>query len=454
LRCMHGFSTPLKLVSRVGATFAAIVLLGATSINGVDVAAVLAQRATLDPGIGIATGTVDHGVVSFASRGPVNEHSVFELASITKTFTATLLAQMVLAHEVALDDPIDAYMPAGLPGPVHNGKHITLLDLATHSSGLPDEFDFNIDPWIDFAYVWGASTNTMLFTAVSQYSLTRDPGTAYDYSNAGVALLGQLLARRAGTTYEALIHERILMPLHMDETDFDLTPLMRAHLAAPHNRFSEPVKAWTFGAMAPAAGLHSTAADMVKYVRLNLGDGPPALVAAARFAQAVQPGQPIDKTEEIGLVWNTLRAQHVTYHNGVTAGTRTWVGVNAARTQGVVVLTNRADNITDIALHLLDPASPVKPAEKPEYAIDQTRLQTYAGTYVLSPTENMVISRNGPMLFIQRNGRIRHRAFATAPGEFDVRESDSRVSFTVNAAGAVTALVFNPGNHTYVRAIP
>ena len=177
-------------------------------------------------GLGLAIGTIDNGKVEVVLRGesdgarPLSRRSVFEIGSVTKTFTATLLALMADANEVALDDPIDKYLPAGTKAPAYQGRRIALLDLATQSSGLP-RLPTNMkprhpaDPYADY-------TAADLYEFLSSYTLTNAPGTHYEYSNLGVGLLGQLLANRAGTTYSALVTQRVLEPLGMHSTGTEI----------------------------------------------------------------------------------------------------------------------------------------------------------------------------------------------------------------------------------------
>ena len=157
------------------------------------------------------------------SRVPDGD-TVFEIGSISKVFTSLLLADMVVKGEVKLDDPISKYLPASINAPTRNGKQITLLDLATHYSGLPR---------MPVGWTWDYSPEQM-FESLSHYQLTRDPGQKYEYSNYAVGLLGQILALRAGTDYETLLRTRITEPLGMQSTAIHLTPAMKANFTPGH----------------------------------------------------------------------------------------------------------------------------------------------------------------------------------------------------------------------------
>src|SRR6266446_9798292 len=200
--------------------------------------------------VGIVVGLVDekgtrvisYGKPNKTSDQTVNGDSVFEIGSVSKVFTATLLADMVERGEVSLSDPISKYLPKTVKTPTRNGKEITLLDLSTQTSGLP-RLPGNFTPK-DVQNPYADYSVEQLYAFLSSYTLTRDIGSKYEYSNLGVGLLGHILALRAGTDYEALVRTRICQPLKMDSTRVKLTPEMQAHLAAGHNPALLPVPGW------------------------------------------------------------------------------------------------------------------------------------------------------------------------------------------------------------------
>jgi len=180
---------------------------------------------------------VGYGRLSAADDRVPDGDTVFEIASVTKVFTGTLLAQAVLNGEVRLDDPISMYLPEGVTAPEYKGTPITLLDLATHSAGFPRWPNNNIPR--DSRNPFAGYTLDLMYEYLSGYRLTRAPGSTYEYSNYGFGLLGNLLARRAGVAdYEALLMEHITGPLGMDSTRIELTPDMRSRLAPPHSTYS------------------------------------------------------------------------------------------------------------------------------------------------------------------------------------------------------------------------
>lgn len=329
--------------------------------------------------MGIAVGIIDHGRQSIYVAGEtgdgrkVDERTLFEIGSVTKTFTATTLATMVLAKQVRLSDPISEYLPQGVRAPSKDGKPITLLTLAEQRSGLP-RLPSNANGTSDDPYAQYG--NAQMYAFLSSYSLTRDPGAEYEYSNYGIGLLGQLLANRAGIPYPQLLSRSVLDPLGMHDTALVLAGVPDpAGLAVGHDLAGNALTTWHFQSVAPAGAIASNLTDMLKYLRCNMGHGP--LARACLFAQKPRarglPG------EEIGLVWNLDSKRGMTWHNGATNGFNAYLGVSRDRQTGVVVLGN-GPVVDDIGEHVIAPAAPLAscPTTVPAAKTDPA---SYTGVY-------------------------------------------------------------------------
>lgn len=323
-----------------------------------QIQALLKARVDAGRGVGMVAGTVDaDGKTAIAAYGnpgpdalPLDADSVFEIGSITKVFTATLLADMAERGEVKLDDPIAKYLPSNMRVPSRNGRLITLIDLSTQTSGLPRLPD-NMkpanprNPYADY-------TVTLLYEFLSRHELRRDPGAEFEYSNLGVGLLGHVLALRAGKSYEALVKDRILDPLDMDHTAITLTPWMTKHLATGHNNNGEVMQNWDVGALTAAGGIRSTMNDMLKFARANLQ-------TRGRLQQIMQRTHaqraPATNGAFIGMNWIIVRRgeQEVVWHNGGTGGYRTWLGFDRRKALAAVVLTNSTHGADDLGFELL-----------------------------------------------------------------------------------------------------
>src|SRR5437867_1482737 len=147
-----------------------------------------------------SAGKLDNGTTA-----EVNGDTIFEIGSITKTFTALLLLDMVGRGEMKLDDPVAKYLPESITVPTHNGKEMTLLDLAAHTSGLPRDPN-NLTPTRGLPEnAFADYSAERLYGFLRGFTLSRDPGAQFEYSNVGMALLGHVLACKAGTNYESLV---------------------------------------------------------------------------------------------------------------------------------------------------------------------------------------------------------------------------------------------------------
>jgi CubicO group peptidase (beta-lactamase class C family) len=238
----------------------------------------------------VAFGKLDNG------KAPDGD-TVYEIGSITKTFTGTLLAQAVLAGRVTLETPVAQLLP-DFKIPSRGGKEITLGELATQHSGLP-RLPSNLQPK-DPANPYADYHAAELKAFLAGYELPRHPGVSFEYSNVGLGLLGYALAQSEHTTYGAMVAEKLLKPLGMTVTGAVFTDVMRAHLAPGHDDTGKAAKNWDFDALAGAGAIRSTANDMLRYLKTNMGIDQSPLTAAMKLAQ--RPRRDMAKAMRIGLV--------------------------------------------------------------------------------------------------------------------------------------------------------
>ena len=377
---------------------------------------------------------------------PFDGNTVFEIGSITKTFTGALLAAMVKGGEVALDDPVAKYLPAGTVVPTRNGKSITLLDLATQSSGLP-RLPLNLKP-TDNDNPYADYTVADMYVFLAGYQLTRDPGAQYDYSNLGFGLLGHALALRAGTSFEQAVTSRLLTPLGMKDTRIVLTEAMRQRLAPGHTDRGRRTANWDLPTLAGAGALRSTVNDMLTYIRATADSNSTPLGSTLALATVERRASAARST--IGLAWNRVKSpsgQTIVWHNGGTGGYRSFAGYNESTGVGVVVLSNTANSVDEVGLHLLDSSIPLPPIPKArkEVALPVAVLERYIGVYELAPTFTVTITRDGTRLFAQATAQGMFELFAEAEREFFAKVADVQLSFSADAGGNVTGIVLHQG---------
>jgi serine-type D-Ala-D-Ala carboxypeptidase/endopeptidase len=356
----------VRIVLPIALAVAAAILPGA---RDAEIAAAIKERVEAKKAAGMVVATIEaDGTQSMAAHGnpgpgarPLDGDSVFEIGSITKVFTAILLAEMADRGEVSLDDPVAKHLPPGVGVPERAGRKITLLDLTTQMSGLPRMPD-NFKPK-DMTNPYADYTAEQMFEFLGRYQLPRAIGAQFEYSNLGVGLLGQALTRRAGKSYDALVKERILAPLNMEHTGVVLTPWMREHLARGHNAQLAVTANWDIPAFAGAGALRSTANDMLIFARANLGVLPPSRQAAAdvrrlqRLMQQTHAARAAAGSDlaAIGMGWiiRKIGDREVVWHNGGTGGYRTWMGFDKTRKVAGVVLTNSSVSNDDLGFTLV-----------------------------------------------------------------------------------------------------
>jgi serine-type D-Ala-D-Ala carboxypeptidase/endopeptidase len=320
-------------------------------------------RTLIDNGTNAAMviGLVDQNGTQFYGYGKtsnatnattVNENTLFDIGSITKTFTTTILADMVKNGTVNLDDPVEKYLPPTVRVPTYNGNKITLEDLATHTSGLPDLPPRLINFTNIISEIMYPATRQLLYESLSDITLTHAPGSNFSYSDMGMALLGDILASKVGMPYEQLVIDNILDVLGMNSTRITLSDsTLLSRLALGHDNGTEfpltifPNPAFPLG-LAPAGSLHSSASDLVKYLSANMGLVKTVLDDAMQDSHKIRlyTNQSGVKGYDvyIGLGWFTTTnfGSQIIWHNGGVLGYNAFAGFNPTTQRGVVILAS------------------------------------------------------------------------------------------------------------------
>ena len=331
-------------------------------------------------GGGITIGVYSHGAHKVFPYGAAKADSLFEIGSITKTFTGLVLAQMAQQKKVQLEEPVRALLPAGTVTAPASGAEITLLDLSAQRSGLPRLPD-NLKP-ADVTNPYADYDVKALYAFLNAHGLARPAKPEFGYSNLGVGLLGQALANRAGVSYEALVKKEVTGPLGMRDTVVTLTPALKERFIQGHDVDHKPAHAWDIPALAGAGALRSTAADMLVYLEAQLH--PDKLPASARnsaegktLPAAIAASHEIRDTAadgmHIALNWLKVDETGTYWHNGGTGGYSSIALFNPEKDFAVVVLCNVApgsDSFADkTGRHVVDrllgkPAISLGPAAK------------------------------------------------------------------------------------------
>lgn len=304
--------------------------------------------------VGMSIGLIRHDslfVYNYGETSRTNgrlptDSTRYEIGSISKTFTATLLADMVRRKRVGLDDPVNRYLPDSIPVLQRDGATVTLRMLANHTSGLP-RLPGNLD---DVGSLpdnpYQAYDDKALFACLKTVSLVSKPGTVYQYSNLGTGLLGTTLARVAGKPYGQLLNSVIAEPLAMTQTTLSLLPIDRSQLAEGYDETGQPTPNWDFQALAGAGGIRSSVHDLLIYVQAELSKSP------ARLGTTMQLTQQItfqDKQTRVGLGWHQTAAKTGWWHNGGTGGYASFARFDPTAQTALVILSNTAVSVDELA---------------------------------------------------------------------------------------------------------
>ena len=287
-----------------------------------------------------------YGTKSINNNEPLDANTVFEIGSITKTFTATIAAQMYL-NDYFLDDTVSHYLPVEqVTMPSKDGVEIRLIHLLTHSSGIarsPRGTSYPYPPEYDPLNPYAAYTTNHIYDYLTNYcTLEFTPGTWWLYSNTGMGLMGYIEGKVDSTSYEVVLTREIFDVLGMDNSTLFLTDQQLNNLAIGHNVDTQITPNWNAEAIFQGAGFIKTSLnDMFKYLEANLGSVQTPLRDAMDMAHEPQFHQ--GSMGDIGLAWYILElddGQTMIYHGGGTGGYDTFIGFNKSLSTGAVILFN------------------------------------------------------------------------------------------------------------------
>ncbi|MBN2064727.1 MAG: beta-lactamase family protein [Sedimentisphaerales bacterium] len=319
-------------------------------------------------GAGLVTGIYNNGdrwIAGFGHSdhdnelsGPPDSTTIFQIGSVSKTFTASLLAQAVSAGKMQLNDSVVFHLPAGVMLPTGHERAITLADLACHYSGLPrlpDNLSKN-DPENPYAYY----TASDMYNYLSKIELLTRPGSHYEYSNLGYALLGCCLTERSGKTFAELIHEHIAGPLAMPDTCVTLSTEQQSRLIqglAPVDsngkRQWQKNAPWQMGDFAATGGLYSTADDLMQFLAANIEL--PANLEFLESTRAVQHN--VSDNLSVALAWHIIKSPtglSIYQHSGLVGGYASFIAFEPQSKSGIFILANAAISVDVPAMAIFD----------------------------------------------------------------------------------------------------
>lgn len=416
--------------------------------------ALLAERLKYE-GVALAALRIRDGATTFSAasaRGPVpDQQALFELGSITKTFTALLLADAVTRGLIKLDDPVETALPDRLKLRDSQGAPLRWVDLATQRSGLPRlPSNLTVRPELTDPYATYDWPQMAAFLSGWRADKPRD--TAYEYSNLGFGLLGQALGFLQQRDYATLLRERVLVPLGMADQIFLSPPAGRRFLDG-HDKSGKPVDHWTFRpAMAGAGALLGSTRGLARYAQAAMGQFDHPLKEAFALCLRRHGARDIPGAG-IGLAWNSaaLPGRIAFNHDGATFGFSTSLWLDPSKGNASAVLANAGVSVVDLALHLLEPTIPpsdMSLTRQAEVPLSPEQLTPLAGVYLLSPSMKITVHADGNRLFARATGQQAFELFATSPLTFFAKVTPMEIVFDPGERAAPALTVRQAGRST------
>jgi CubicO group peptidase (beta-lactamase class C family) len=377
----------LALLSAAGRASAQQSPAGEAPLSGEKIRAILAERIDRDrESVGMVVGVispqgrriVSHGAFGLADKRLPGGDTIFGIASVSKAFTGLLLADAIRRKEVKLTDPAALYLPKEIRLPERNGRKITLIDLATHTSGLPHDLPPELRT-VALAKP-AREARSVMYEYLSNWTLPTDIGTTWSYSNLEYGLIGIALEQRTGLSYDMMLRTRILDPLHMDDTAISLSPAQWERRAHPHTADLKPAPEWS--KPWSISVLQSTASDMLTFLGAAMGlTKTPLAPAFADMLAVRRPAPLINADQAIGWYVHPLNGRPIIGHSGSGGGFGATALYDPATSTGVVLLANAESLWEDVAGHILRPSLPLA-TKKPALVLADAVLDAHAGRYV------------------------------------------------------------------------
>jgi len=369
---------------------------------------------------------------------PNSPATKFRLGSVTKQFTAASILLLQERGKLNVNDPVKKYM-ADAPAA---WDKITIYNLLTHTSGIPNFTSFPEYPkWEPFA-----ATPTELVGRFRDKPLDFAPGEKWSYSNSNYLLLGYLIEKITGGSYEKFLRDNIFTPLGMQDSGYDSNSAVIAHRAAGYSQGKDGLENAGFVHMSiphAAGALYSTTGDLLKWEQGLFGG---KLLSAASLETMTTP---FKNNYACGLAVETKGGRKVIEHGGGIEGFATSLMYYPDDKLTVVVLGNVAGAAPgEIAAKLSALAhgeAVTLAAERKEIQVSPQLLAKYAGTYALTPGVDVTMTVEGGRLMTQLTGQPKFELFAESETKFFLKVVDAQAEFFTDASGAVTHLVIHQG---------
>jgi CubicO group peptidase (beta-lactamase class C family) len=375
-----------------------------------------------------------YGFANLEWKIPNSPSTKFRLGSVTKQFTAACILLLEERGKLKTDDLVKKYMPDAPPA----WDKITIYHVLTHTSGIPSYTDFPDHNPVN------PITPHDLVAQFRDKPLDFQPGESWHYSNSGYSLLGYLIEKVSGETYQEFVQTNIFTPLHMNDSGYDISAVILPQRAAGYTPGPNGLVNASFVHMTypfSAGALYSTTEDLLRWEQGLFGG---KVLSAASLQKMTTP---FKNDYAFGLEVHTLGGHKVIQHNGAINGFSTMLAYYPDETLTVAVLCNvNGPGPSQISPKLAAVAhgEPVVwPSDRKEITVSPTILEPYAGTYELRLGLANVITLENGHLMSQISGQQKVGLFAESETKFFLKVTDAEVEFVKDAKGAVTHLVID-----------
>ena len=309
--------------------------------------------------VGLVIAVIKNGKTFIKGYGSTNKEkqvlpdslSVFELASTSKLFTTSTLQILVDDGQLKIDDKIQSFLTDKVKIPL-SGQNTTLQHLATHLSGFPSLPNSFISKMTDETNPYKDLVTQDIYDYLKTCEGKQSDGT-FEYSNFGMGLLGHILELKSGIKYESLVKQKMLEPLGMKNTFVSIDSLNKSKIVQGYDENNKATPVWADKVLTGAGSFLSNASDMVKFIKANLKENEKDISKSLILTHQRQ------LKGETGLGWilpssadKLLGNNAIVWHNGMAGGYASFIAVDKSNNYGVIILSNKAVDITKLGMKL------------------------------------------------------------------------------------------------------
>ncbi|WP_234733697.1 serine hydrolase [Tellurirhabdus bombi] len=394
-----------------------------------------------------------YGWRNVSKKIPNDTNSIYQLGSITKTFTGAVILKLQEENKLSLKDKLHKFFPD-----YPNGDKITLEQLFYHTSGIYDFKSILYGP--DSAKVTRPVSKAWVLAQFKDKPLRAEPGTAVNYTNSGYFLLGLIVEKVTGKPFETVVRERFLKPLRLTKTGFDLINLKNSGKTTGYIFWKDSVLVETPAVDSTVAyaagGMYSTVDDLYRWSRVVQNR---TMLKPETWDSALTP----PNQGAWGYGWGVSyfnEGKKLIFQNGNIPGFATFY-IQVPEDDVVIILLCNVDDTSDLTslepiatdlLKIMYNMPYQLPVERKAVAVDESVLRQYVGTYRLDAERTIAVTLEASKLFLQVTGQPKFEMFAENETNFFLKVIDVQLTFDKDAGGKVSQLVVHQnGDHVAKR---